>query len=314
MSNTEQITSSDNTHYLHHTFFDPTATGFEPNDVKATLLIVHGMAEHSGRYTYFAQFLADNGIAVATYDQLGHGQTIKSTDELGFFGHEHPLQSLLKDVIIMADALKARHPDVPHFVMGHSMGSFIVRTVLKHHSQNFAGAILMGTSDANPLVKLVLPLNKILAKAAPKKPNKIFADTMNKVLNSKLNNRISSSEFAWLSEDTSNIEVYEADPLAGFTFTNNGFLTLFTLMQTGLHKGWASTISKGFPMLFVSGENDPIGNMGRGIRKIVRRLKKQGFSNADVRLYPNMRHEPLHEQHHSAVYRDILHWLCTVSV
>ncbi|WP_133063020.1 alpha/beta hydrolase, partial [Psychrobacter sp. DAB_AL32B] len=277
--------------------------------ITATLLIVHGMAEHSGRYADFAQFLADHGIAVATYDQLGHGKTVKSAKDLGFFGHEHPVQSLLKDVIIMADSLKARHPTVPHFVMGHSMGSFIVRNVLKHHARDFTGAILMGTADANPLTKVLLPVNKLLAKAAPKKPNTILANAMNKVLNSKLNNRISSSQFAWLNEDPAAVEAYEADPLNGFTFTNNGFMTLFTLMEAGLNKNWATTIAKDFPILFISGENDPIGDMGRGIRKIASRLEKQHFSNVSAQLYPHMRHEPLHEKNNNVVYQDILDWL-----
>ena len=306
MSNSEQITSSDNTHYLHHTFFEPSDSD---TTITATLLIVHGMAEHSGRYADFAQFLADHGIAVATYDQLGHGKTVKSTKDLGFFGHEHPVQSLLKDVIIMADSLKARHPTVPHFVMGHSMGSFIVRNVLKHHARDFTGAILMGTADANPLTKVLLPVNKLLAKAAPKKPNTILANAMNKVLNSKLNNRISSSQFAWLNEDPAAVEAYEADPLNGFTFTNNGFMTLFTLMEAGLNKNWAMTIAKDFPILFISGENDPIGDMGRGIRKIASRLEKQHFSKVSVQLYPHMRHEPLHEKNNNVVYQDILDWL-----
>ena len=316
MSTTEQITSSDNSHYLHHTFFEPAAKPTDmakDSDVKATLLIVHGMAEHSGRYDDFAQFLADNGIAVVTYDQLGHGQTVKSEDELGFFGHEHPMQSLLKDVIIMADSIKSRHPNVPHFIMGHSMGSFIVRTVLKHHSHNFSGAILMGTADANPLIKLILPVNKILAKAAPKKPNTLFAETLNKLLNNKLIDRSSSSSFAWLSKNEANVKAYEADPLTGFEFTNNGFLTLFSLMQSGLHKGWASTINKDFPLLFVSGKNDPIGNMARGIRAVVSRLQKQGFSQVSSQLYPNMRHEPLHEQDKTVVYQDVLEWLNELS-
>lgn len=316
MSTYEQITSSDNSHYLHHTFFEPTVSDSEPDSVKtvrATLLIVHGMAEHSGRYASFAQFLADNGIAVVTYDQLGHGQTIKSPDELGFFGSEHPMQSLLKDVIIMADSIKSRYPDVPHFIMGHSMGSFIVLTVLKHHAHNFAGAILMGTADANPLIKVLLPINKILAKAAAKKPNSVFSDLMNKLLNSKLATD-SSSEFAWLSESKANIAAYEADPLAGFVFTNNGFYTLFALMQAGLDKGWARTITKDFPMLFISGKDDPIGNMGRGIRAIDNRLQKQGFANISTKLYPNMRHEPLHEQDSNLVYDDILHWIDDLSI
>ena len=306
MSTSDQITSSDNIHYLHHTFFEPRDNDKE---IKATLLIVHGMSEHSGRYAGFAQFLADNGIAVATYDQLGHGQTVKTDADLGFFGSEHPVQSLLKDVIVMADSLKARHPHVPHFVMGHSMGSFIVRNVLKHRAQDFAGAILMGTADANPLTKILLPINKVLAKAAPKKPNTVFSKIMNKVLNSQLNNRISDSQFAWISENPANIAAYEADPLTGFDFTNNGFMTLFTLMATGLHKGWATTIAKDFPLFFVSGKSDPIGEMGSGIRNIVSRLKKQNFNNVAVKLYPNMRHEPLHEQANKVVYHDILEWI-----
>ena len=311
MSNTldtsnDNILSSDNTHYLHHDFFEPSDKN---TDISATLLIVHGMAEHSGRYADFAQFLADHGIAVATYDHLGHGQTIKTEADLGFFGEEHPVQSLLKDVIVMADSLKARHPDVPHFVMGHSMGSFIVRNVLKHHAHNFAGAILMGSADVNPLTKVLLPINKVLAKIAPRQPNTILANTMNKILNSQLKDRTVSSQFAWLSENTANIEAYEADPKTGFDFTNNGFMTLFTLMDTGLNKGWATTIAKTFPMLFISGEDDPIGNMGRGIRRVVKRLHKQKFSHVDIQLYPNMRHEVLHEADHQTVYQDILAWI-----
>ena len=302
----DHILSSDNTHYLHHEFFEPSDADV---DISATLLIVHGMAEHSGRYSDFAQFLADNGIAVATYDHLGHGQTVKTVDDLGFFGDEHPVQSLLKDVIVMADSLKSRHPNVPHFVMGHSMGSFIVRNVLKHHARNFSGAILMGTADANPLTKVLLPINKLLAKVAPRQPNTIFANVMNKVLNSQLSDRDSSSQFAWLSENTANIAAYEADPKTGFDFTNNGFMTLFTLMNTGLNKGWATTIAKDFPMLFVSGEDDPIGEMGKGIRKIVSRLNKQTFSRVDIQLYPHMRHEVLHETDHKMVYQDLLAWI-----
>ncbi|MBF2719507.1 alpha/beta hydrolase [Psychrobacter sp. NG254] len=302
----DHILSSDNTHYLHHKFFEPSDAGV---DISATLLIVHGMAEHSGRYSDFAQFLADNGIAVATYDHLGHGQTVKTEADLGFFGDEHPVQSLLKDVIVMADSLKSRHPNVPHFVLGHSMGSFIVRNVLKHHARNFSGAILMGTADANPLTKVLLPINKLLAKVAPRQPNTVFSNVMNKVLNSQLSDRDSSSQFAWLSENTANITAYEADPKTGFDFTNNGFMTLFTLMNTGLNKGWATTIAKDFPMLFVSGEEDPIGEMGKGIRKIVSRLNKQKFSRVDIQLYLNMRHEVLHETDHKVVYQDLLAWI-----
>ncbi|MDN6275636.1 alpha/beta fold hydrolase [Psychrobacter sp.] len=306
MSHPEPIISSDNTHYLHHRFFEPSDSA---TAITATLLIAHGMSEHSGRYADFAQFLADNGVAVATYDHLGHGKTVKTEVDLGFFGEEHPVQSLLKDVIVMADSLKARHPDVPHFVMGHSMGSFIVRNVLKHHAHNFTGAILMGSADANPLTKILLPANKLLAKVAPATPNPVFANVMNKVLNSQLKNRTSTSDLAWLSDDPEAIAAYEADPLTGFDFTNNGFMALFSLMETGLNKNWAMTIATDFPMLFISGEDDPVGGMGKGIRKTVSRLNDEKFSNVDIQLYPNMRHEPLHEKDRQTVYQDILGWI-----
>ncbi|GAA0311242.1 alpha/beta fold hydrolase [Psychrobacter aestuarii] len=303
MNYPEQITSSNQSHYLHHTFFTPNT------ETQATLLIVHGMCEHSGRYDKFAQFLADHGIAVVTYDQLGHGQTVKNDEEFGFFDEAHPVQALLKDVVIMADALKTRYPDVPHFIMGHSMGSFIVRTVLKHHAQDFAGAILMGTADLNPAINVLLPINAMLAKAAPKKVNATFADLMSQHFNQKLGCSATPSKFAWLSEDEDNVKNYEDDPLTGFHFTNNGFLTLFALMKAGLNKNWAMTIDKDFSMLLVSGANDPVGDMGHGVRRVAKRLRQQGFTQVDTRLYPNMRHEPLNERQHMDVYRDILRWI-----
>lgn len=301
------LLSSDQIHTLHHSFYEPN----EKSDLKATLLIVHGMAEHSGRYDAFAQFMANQGFAVLTYDQLGHGRTITSADELGYFERTYPMQTLLKDVIIMADTLKARYPDVPHFIMGHSMGSFIVRNVLQHHSSDFAGAILMGTSDTDPLVKVFLPITKTLNKLKPHQTNHLFAKATNKILNTKLKDKQSKSQFAWVCKNPEALADYEADPLCGFDFTNNGFLALFSLMERGLAKDWAKTIDSDFPMLIISGEDDPIGNMSKGIKALTRRMQSQGFTHIERRLYPDMRHEPLHELDNEKVYKDIEDWLKT---
>ncbi|WP_019673085.1 alpha/beta fold hydrolase [Psychrobacter lutiphocae] len=297
------LLSSDKTHTLNHTLFEP------QQPVKATLLILHGMTEHSGRYADFAQFLAGHGIAIITYDHLGHGRSINNANELGYFGEKHPMQTLLKDAIIMADTLKVQYPDVPHFIMGHSMGSFIVRTLLQVHSSQFSGAILMGSSDYNPLVKLAIPLATALNKLQPRRPNPIFTNIVNKIFNSRLKNNRIKSDRAWLCANPEAIASYEDDPLCGFDFTNNGFWTLFQLMQEGLSKNWADTIEPDFPMLFISGEDDPVGDMGKGIRKLTIRMKKQGFKQIEQLLYPLMRHEPLHEQDNQLVYQDLLHWL-----
>ncbi len=306
------IYSSNLSHALHHTFFEP--TDFGADEVKATLLIVHGMCEHSGRYVEFAQFLASKGIAVLTYDHLGHGKTAKSADEFGFFDTEHPVPCLLKDTIIMATALKQRypkqsHPNLPHFIMGHSMGSFIVRNVLKHHSHDFAGAILMGTADKEFLVTPLLPVFSLLNRLAPHQASSFGANTMNGILNSKLKEDKLTSKFAWISENEDSVKEYEADPLCGFDFTNNGYFALLSLIKNGVNAPFYKNIATDFPMMIVSGKDDPVGNMSKGIENLVKGLNKQGFSKVQKTVYPNMRHEPLHELDKNVVYKDIANWL-----
>lgn len=304
------ILSSNSVHRLHHTFFIP------KNKIRATLLIVHGMSEHSGRYADFAQFLANHGILVATYDQLGHGQTVKDKYELGFIDEKHPVQALCKDVIIMADKLKEKANSLtdrpaPHYIMGHSMGSFVVRTVLTHHATSFDGAILMGTGNSFGLTHRVsltatLALNYLNAKH----PNTQLAQLFGQYMLSQIRSPISASPFAWLSENTDNIREFEADPLCGFAFTNNGWLALQALVKKAVNPAWHAHTPPNFAILLVSGKDDPVSNMGQDITHLQDELIKHG-KTATALLYPNMRHEPLHEMDKDKVYHDILNWLKT---
>lgn len=305
---TKTILSSNGIHRLHHAFFMP------QGKIKASLLIVHGMSEHGGRYADFAQFLADNGVLVATYDQLGHGQTVKDKYELGFFDEKHPVQTLCKDVIIMADALKEQvrtltDDKVPCFILGHSMGSFVVRTVLIHHATSFDGAILMGTSNSFGMIgHLALASLSMMNHLNPKHPNLPFAKLLNHYLLSQLHSPISASPFAWLSENTDNIKIFEADPLCGFVFSNNGFVTLQTLIKKAVNPAWYAHTPKDFGILLVSGKDDPVGRMGQDIDELHDTLIHAN-QHASKLLYPNMRHEPLHETNKDKVYQDILGWL-----
>lgn len=301
---TQIILSSNQVHRLHHRFYEPTG------DVKATLLIVHGMSEHSGRYDAFAKFLAEHGILVATYDQLGHGQTVKDKYELGFFDEKHPVQTLCKDVIIMADKLKEKAPTVPHFIMGHSMGSFIVRTVLVHHATSFDGVILMGTGNRFGLInQLSLGALSLMNRLAPKQINERMGYLLNQYLLNQLRSPISASPFAWLSENIDAIKAFEADPLCGFCFTNNGFITLQALIARACQSDWYQMMDANYPILLVSGKDDPVGNLGTDIRQLQQALIRAGRRNVRVHLYPNMRHEPLHERDYQRVHQDILCWL-----
>lgn len=305
---TQIILSSNQIHRLHHAFFVP------QGEIKATLLIVHGMSEHGGRYADFARFLADNGVLVATYDQLGHGQTVKDKYELGFFDEKHPIQALCKDVIIMADKLKDKartltSRPVSHYIMGHSMGSFIVRTVLTHHSTRFDGVILMGTADSFGLLnRMSLVSFGLLNQLFAKQVNQKAAHLMNHALLSQLRSPISASPFAWLSENIDAVRAFETDPLTGFAFTNNGWMTLFALMQRAMRPDWYANMPSNYPILLISGNNDPVGNMGQDIQTLQEKLIHANRS-VSVQLYPNMRHEPLHEKQAQKVFADILTWI-----
>lgn len=300
------ILSSNQTHRLYHEFFVP------QSEVRACLLIVHGMTEHSARYHDFAQFLCNHGVLVLLYDQLGHGQTVKDQYELGFFDKNHAVQTLSKDVVTMANALKNKAKSlsdapVPCFIMGHSMGSFLVRTVLAHHGSSFDGVILMGTSNTyNWLNKITLALLALANLHRPKRPNQTMAYLTNQFLLNKISAPISASHFAWLSENVDNIERFERDALAGFVFSNNGFFTLQQLIKQACHPRWHSYLPRTMPILLISGKDDVVGNMGQDIEDLHDELLRHGKTCVTSLLYPNMRHEPLQETQKQMVYEDIL--------
>ena len=131
------------TGYANHLYFN----SFEPENVqlKGTLLVLHGMQEHSGRYSEFAQYIANHGFLVITYDHLGHGKTARNFNEMGFFQKKRPAEKIINDAKGMADWLAHKCPDVPHFILGHSMGSFIVRCLLQQAGEKFNGAVIVGT-------------------------------------------------------------------------------------------------------------------------------------------------------------------------
>lgn len=290
----------------HNTFY----TIFTPKiPPKATLLIVHGMTEHQGRYYQFAQFLAENGIIAMTFDHLGHGERGKQTGKLGFMGNPHPAQLLIDDVMQHAEFLANHFPNLPRFILGHSMGSFITRCLLQQHHSDFSGAILMGTSDANPQILPFIPLTRLLNKTLSKQTNIPLALLLNKLINRPFAKDADLQNFNWLNQNPQHIYDYLKDPLCGFAFTNNGFYALLTLMYHGTRKNWALNISKTLPMLFISGEDDPVGQMGKGIPQIVQELHIQDFADIRFHQYPKMRHDILQEDNHLQVYQDILIWL-----
>lgn len=283
-------------------------TLFSPQTAKATLLIVHGMQEHSGRYAEIAEYFANHGIAVLTYDHLGHGKSVKDKSEIGFFQLEKPDERLIADAEMMADYLAEQYPDVPHFILGHSMGSFITRCLLQKASKKFTGAIITGTGGPLPGIDILRSYLSLANMIAPR--HRTFLNSVfTKVNNKHFKKDKDFGDTSWLSINPKNRTAFEHDELCGIPFTHNAFYTLFTVYKRATSRNWATSISPTFPFLFVSGQNDPIGDFGKGVTLTINHLKSDGFQDVDAKIYPEMRHEILNEEIREQVLSDIHDWM-----
>lgn len=299
------VATNDVGHKLYYTLYQPKNV----ESVKATLLMCHGMQEHSGRYEELSQFLSQNGFVVLTYDHLGHGKTAQTKEELGFFTENNPREQVVMDAENMADYLEHKFPYVPHFLLGHSMGSFIARCLLQIAPQRFDGAVIVGTGAKIPGIGLINGLLHLLNSINPQKRSRFINLIFAKMNNTKFKGEVPSDYTNWLSVNKQNRKNFLNDPLCGKMFTNNGFKTLIQLNMDATKSNWHQPLLKKFPMFFISGEQDPIGDFGKGIHKTVNDLQNNGFSNVEMKLYPNMRHEIFHEDEKAIVFNDILEWL-----
>jgi alpha-beta hydrolase superfamily lysophospholipase len=285
-------------------------TLFEPHPpAKATLLLLHGMAEHHQRYAEFAQYLTTQGFAVLAYDQLGHGRTAQNDAERGFFQLASPVERLIRDAGQMAAYLASLFPAVPHFVLGHSMGSFVARCLLQQAGNGFQGTVLMGTAAPTPGASLGLVLLTGLNKLVPRHRTKLLNYFFGWLNNRRFKESAPNDSLKWLSANQQNQLAYLHDPLCGIPFTNNGFFTLLSLMKQATEGTWTRGIPTGLPILLVSGEDDPVGQFGRGVRRVAQQLQQAGFPRVQQVLYPSMRHEILQEVDKQQVYQDIAAWL-----
>ncbi len=275
-------------------------------EVKASLFILHGMQEHSGRYESVAHYFAAHGFVVLTYDHLGHGLSVNKETDLGFFQKNKPQKRLITDAIDMSLRLKEEYADIPLFVLGHSMGSFITRCLLQRIGDIFSGAVIVGTGGRLTGINMLNAYFGITNWFNPRKQvafNRLFNATNN--WNFKKDNDF----LAWISTSKKNRKAFKEDKLCGIPFSNNGFFTLFRIYKSATQKGWTKYIPKSLPFLFVSGGDDAIGNFGKGVQQSAKDLKNNGFKQVGVKLYPEMRHEILNEDIKEQVYEDILRWI-----
>lgn len=294
----KEVLSKDGVHTLYGKIYVP------EGEVRALFQVAHGMAEHIGRYHGLLAFLAENGFAAFAYDHVGHGKTGAAAGELGFIAEENGYNILIEDIGVFAEAVKADFPEKKHFLMGHSMGSFIVRNYAARHGRGLAGLVLMGTGGPNPAAKIGI---KLAAAVKKKHGARYFSTVIHNLAFGGYNARTQKeTEFDWLSVDKENIEKYFEDEFCGFPFTVSAMQDLITLTALCNSTAWAKAMPKNLPVYLVAGDEDPVGAYGEGVKQVGFMLHRAGVEYAKVKLYRGYRHEILNEACKDEVCEDIL--------
>lgn len=269
---------------------------------KATVHINHGMAEHSGRYSEFAGYLNSLGFAVYAQDHRGHGLTGEE-DERGWFSEKEGAMTVVEDSYEVDQAIMGKHPDIPHFIFGHSMGSFITRTVITMHPV-FDAAVICGTGADQGLLGKI---GKRIAMAHVRKwGSKMKDDDLDHLAFGSYNKNFKGEgKFAWLTRDAKQVAIYEEDPLCGFVCSSGFYADLIDLVGMANDRARAERIPKNMPMLIISGAADPVGGYSRGVKKVYEMYRKAGIKNLSLKLYDGARHEILNETNREEVFKDI---------
>ncbi|MCD8372063.1 MAG: alpha/beta hydrolase [Clostridia bacterium] len=294
--------SSDGEHTVHACIWQP------EGKPKAVLQIIHGMEEYAARYSPFAEALAKQGFMVCAEDHLGHGDTVKR-EELGNFPVDHGENYVLKDIYSLTLKAKEAAPDIPYFVLGHSMGSFFCRAYLSEYGRGLSGAIIMGTGwQSRLLMDVAIDVTKIIGGVNGWNHRSKF---ITKLGFGSYNNKFKPARTSvdWLSVNEKNVDAYIADELCGFGFTCSGFLGLFRIIRRACSKKTFRAIPENLPVYVVSGDMDPVGGYGKGVKKVYSKLKKYGVKDVSITLYKGMRHEILNDDCGEKVAADIISFL-----
>lgn len=273
------------------------------------LQIVHGMAEHIDRYDEFARFLAGKGILVVGDDHLGHGKSVPEGGLYGYFCKEDAASVLVRDEHRLKKIIQEQYPGIVYLILGHSMGSFIVRNYLFNYGSGVGGAVIVGTGMQSKFTLLAARTVTAVQKLflGPKHVGK-FID---KASFGKFNDRFSPARtnVDWLSRNEENVDRYLADSMCGFTFTLNGFAALFRLIRNCYDEERMEKMPKHLPLLLLSGADDPVGNYGEGVETVYKSYLEHGMQNVQMKLYEKDRHELLNELDREQVYGDVYRWI-----
>ena len=276
---------------------------------RAIVQLAHGICEYIDRYDAFAEFLASKGFLVVGNDHLGHGKSFSDEEDKGFFAESSGWELAVNDMHQLHKMTAEEFPGLPYFLFGHSMGSFLTRTYIIKYPSELSGAVICGTGQQSNA--LIQSGRKIGRTELHFKGAKFRSQLLNNMAFGSYNSGFEEKRtpFDWLTRDTAVVDAYIADPLCGFVPTAG----LFTDMMDGIaYISRSSNLQRmdtALPVLFISGDRDPVGENGKGVLKAYTSFLNAGMTDVTLKLYHDCRHEILNELCRAQVMNDVAVWI-----
>lgn len=296
------FTSSDGKNTVHAQMYVP------EGEVRAVVQLSHGMIDYVGRYKELAEYFAARGIAFAGNDHLGHGATAAREDDFGFFADRDGYKLVIDDLYKMNSLIREAIPSAPIVMLGHSMGSFMARLYAVKYPDSISALIIHGTGGPNPMLAPGKLLAKLLrAIYGTRHRSKLITSLAFGYYNSKFPKE--EGENAWLTRDVARVADRDSDPYTSYKFTLAGYIDLFTVLGESNSKEWFLKYPKEMPTLVISGDADPVGDYGKGVKYVYESLLATGVRNITLKLYEDARHELFNEFNSDEVSDYLVRWI-----
>ncbi|MGB5268641.1 MAG: lysophospholipase [Polyangiales bacterium] len=283
-------------------------SGWVIQNPKAIVQILHGMAEYGSRYARLAQALAAAGYSVYAHDHRGHGQSIPEAGPPGHMADSDSWNRIVEDAHGVNREIAKRHRDLPIIILGHSMGSFVLQQLLFERPDDMVAAALSGSNGKPPPIAMI---GKLLARierarVGKQKPSPL----LQKLTFGEYNKPFepARTEFDWLSRDPDEVDKYVADPLMGFAVSTQTWLDLLNALDRISKPSNIAKVPKDKPLYLFAGDQDPIGDNGKGMKNLYDAYKRAAIFDVRLKLYPGARHETLNETNRQEVTDDLIAW------
>lgn len=272
------------------------------NEPKAVIQLAHGMTEHKERYFDFMKFLSSAGYICVISDHRGHGKSVKSDGDLGYF-YTKDFNSLSEDMYSVTKYIKSSFPDLPVFMFAHSMGTLAARNYIKNYDFEIKKLVLTGPPTKNFFAPPGYFLSRFLSVFGDKRRSRFLY-----AISTKAFNKGFKTPNSWINSDGAEVEKYNADRLCSYIFTVNGYINLLGMLNSAFRLKDYKTKNPGLEIFLAAGEKDPVIGSEKKLFSLEKFLIKAGYENIRLKIYKNMRHEIINEKEKAKVYKDILNF------